>query len=86
MANDIKQITGFFGDFFQLPSKFPALLSVTTHTLNKSFDRLDNVLVTIPMEREHAGARTAEMLIHIKANLNKLKLAPSTQPDKEEIK
>uniref|UniRef100_A0A915EHQ2 Transposase n=1 Tax=Ditylenchus dipsaci TaxID=166011 RepID=A0A915EHQ2_9BILA len=62
-------------DFFSITKQVPALLSVTTHTLNKSFDRLDNVLVTYDGARARC-ARTAGMLILIKANLNKLKLAP----------
>uniref|UniRef100_A0A914DI61 HAT C-terminal dimerisation domain-containing protein n=1 Tax=Acrobeloides nanus TaxID=290746 RepID=A0A914DI61_9BILA len=35
--------------------------------------------------RNRLHARTAEMLILIKANLKKLKLAPSTEPDNEEL-
>lgn len=64
-------------DGWQKPSKFPALirfenfcyafrihpaLSVTTHAVNDNFDRLDNVLATIPIEREHTGEEIASLI------------------------
>uniref|UniRef100_A0A914DJW1 BED-type domain-containing protein n=1 Tax=Acrobeloides nanus TaxID=290746 RepID=A0A914DJW1_9BILA len=71
MAKEIKKKIvqqigdGYFSitsDGWQKPSKFPALLSVTTHSVNENFDRMDNVLATIPIEKEHTGEEIAKLI------------------------
>uniref|UniRef100_A0A914HRW1 HAT C-terminal dimerisation domain-containing protein n=1 Tax=Globodera rostochiensis TaxID=31243 RepID=A0A914HRW1_GLORO len=65
-TNIVKQIGSnkfsITSDGWMKPSKFPALLSVTTHTISADFQRMDNVIATIEILSEHTGEEIARLI------------------------
>uniref|UniRef100_A0A914GPT8 HAT C-terminal dimerisation domain-containing protein n=1 Tax=Globodera rostochiensis TaxID=31243 RepID=A0A914GPT8_GLORO len=65
-TNIVKQIGSnnfsITSDGWMKPSKFPALLSVTTHTISDDFQRMDNVIATIEILSEHTGEEIARLI------------------------
>nr|CAD2137415.1 unnamed protein product [Meloidogyne enterolobii] len=49
-------------DGWMKPSKFPALLSITTHTVTDDFQRRDNVFATLELLYEHTGEEIASLI------------------------
>uniref|UniRef100_A0A915NI18 HAT C-terminal dimerisation domain-containing protein n=1 Tax=Meloidogyne floridensis TaxID=298350 RepID=A0A915NI18_9BILA len=49
-------------DGWMKPSKFPALLSITTHTVTDNFQRRDNVFAALEILFEHTGEEIANLI------------------------